>query len=204
MGTVFLLRRAFFEASAKPERSEIPDLLTEAGKLQLRRALAGELPLRVHADDRQEIAAALRLAEELRAKLVLVGGSEAWDLVPLLARQHAGVVLPAAASSPREQQIESYPEYTARLPALLAAQGARFAFGSGDAGGVPRLRSRVALGLRYGLPEASALEALTLGAARLLGIEGEVGSIEPGKAADLVAIAGDPLLSTPRRRSAGS
>ena len=99
----------------------------------------------------------------------MVGGSEAWDLAPLLARQHAGVILPAAAS-PRENEIESHPEYTARLPGYLAALGARFAFGSGDARGVPRLRSRVALGLRYGLSEASALEALTLGAARLLGV----------------------------------
>jgi imidazolonepropionase-like amidohydrolase len=50
--------------------------------------------------------------------------------------------------------------------------------------------------MRVGLPESAALEAVTLATARILGVDGRVGSIEPGKDADLVALGGEPLDAT--------
>ena len=47
--------------------------------------------------------------------------------------------------------------------------------------------------VKYGMPASAALKAATMNAATLLGVDKEVGSIEPGKAADLIAVAGDPL-----------
>ncbi len=44
-----------------------------------------------------------------------------------------------------------------------------------------------------GMPEMAAIQSATVNAARLLGVEGKLGSIEPGKIADVVAVAGDPL-----------
>ena len=47
--------------------------------------------------------------------------------------------------------------------------------------------------VKHGMPAAAAIKAATLNAADLLGITAQTGSIEPGKRADMIAVAGDPL-----------
>jgi imidazolonepropionase-like amidohydrolase len=47
--------------------------------------------------------------------------------------------------------------------------------------------------VKHGMPASAAIQAATMNAATLLGVEKEVGSLEPGKAADLIAVAGDPI-----------
>ncbi|MFN2226036.1 MAG: amidohydrolase family protein, partial [Anaerolineae bacterium] len=58
------------------------------------------------------------------------------------------------------------------------------------------LALEAALAVRAGLAEAAALRAITLGAAAALGLEDRLGSVEPGKDADLVILDGHPLLPT--------
>jgi len=203
MGTVFLVRRAFAEALDRlsPLDAEAPrefrTMLLPDGKKILRAALEGKLPLRLHADQHQELATALRLVEEFGAKIHIVGAAEAMPLVSQLAESGVSVVIHAGTNF-REGRVEHHPEYTARLPQLLVRRGVPFAFFSGRGDDVELQRSRVALSLRFGLRAEEALEALTLGAARILGVDDRVGSIEPGQDADLVAFSGDPLDITAR------
>lgn len=72
--------------------------------------------------------------------------------------------------------------------------GVKIAFGT-DAG--PSKHGRNAdefeLLVKFGMPPAEAIKAATINAATLLGIEKEVGTIEPGKSADIIAVSGDPL-----------
>ncbi|HVM22300.1 MAG TPA: amidohydrolase family protein [Sphingomicrobium sp.] len=72
--------------------------------------------------------------------------------------------------------------------------GVRIAFGT-DAGVSKHGRNadEFELMVRHGMPPAEAIKAATVNAADLLGIAGEVGTIEPGKRADIIAVAGDPL-----------
>ncbi|HET9640403.1 MAG TPA: amidohydrolase family protein [Allosphingosinicella sp.] len=72
--------------------------------------------------------------------------------------------------------------------------GVRIAFGT-DAGVSKHGRNadEFELMVRHGMPPAAAIQAATTGAADLLGLASEVGSIEPGKSADLIAVQGDPL-----------
>ena len=72
--------------------------------------------------------------------------------------------------------------------------GVRIAFGT-DAGVSKHGRNadEFELMVRHGMPAAAAIEAATTGAAELLGLAGEIGTIEPGKSADLIAVQGDPL-----------
>ena len=56
-----------------------------------------------------------------------------------------------------------------------------------------RNAAELALLVKFGMSAADALVAGTLGAARCLGLDGERGSLEPGKVADIVAVPGDPL-----------
>jgi imidazolonepropionase-like amidohydrolase len=73
-------------------------------------------------------------------------------------------------------------------------RGVKIAFGT-DAGVSKHGRNadEFELMVKHGMPAAAAIKAATLNAADLLGIAAEVGSIEPGKRADLIAVAGDPL-----------
>jgi imidazolonepropionase-like amidohydrolase len=214
MGTVFLLRRAFMEALAPEEEAAgIPArlgstpgdepsdflasiaparMLLPEGKAALRRSLKSDPPLRVWADYQQEVITALRTMDEFKAHFQLLGAAEAMNSIPELAAKKVEILLYAGTNF-REESLERFPRYSARLPALLADAGIPFAFFSRSGAEVPLLRSRVALSLRFGLSEEKALEALTLGAAKLLGVESRAGSIEPGKEADLVALSGGPL-----------
>ncbi len=71
--------------------------------------------------------------------------------------------------------------------------GVKIAFGT-DAGVSKHGRNadEFELMVKHGMPAAAAIEAATVNAARLLGVDAEVGTIEPGKAADIIAVAGDP------------
>ena len=72
--------------------------------------------------------------------------------------------------------------------------GVRIAFGT-DAGVSKHGRNadEFELMVRHGMTPTAALEAATVGAADLLGLAGEIGTIEPGKRADIIAVAGDPI-----------
>jgi imidazolonepropionase-like amidohydrolase len=211
MGTVFLLRRAFLEAlrpqaggaaggaaaadELEPLAGALAEMLSAEGREALRRSLAGKPTLRVWADYHQEVLSALRIMEEFDIKMQIVGAGEAAKSIPELLERRIPVILYAGTDF-RESALEEYPRYTARLPALLAEAGVPFAFSSHRGDDVEHLRGRVAMSLRFGLSEEKALEALTLGAARILGVDGEVGSIEPGKGADLVAFTASPFAVT--------
>jgi imidazolonepropionase-like amidohydrolase len=81
----------------------------------------------------------------------------------------------------------------ARQPALERA-GVDVAFNTDDWILDSRLHTRsAALSVRHGMSRAKALEGLTLAGARMLGLDRRVGSLEPGKDADLVVFSGDPL-----------
>ena len=47
--------------------------------------------------------------------------------------------------------------------------------------------------VKHGMPPAEAIKAATVNAADLLGLSQEIGTLEPGKRADLIAVSGDPL-----------
>jgi imidazolonepropionase-like amidohydrolase len=72
--------------------------------------------------------------------------------------------------------------------------GVKIAFGT-DAGVSKHGRNadEFELLVKYGMPPVEALKAATLNAADLLGLSSEIGTIEPGKSADIIAVAGDPL-----------
>lgn len=71
--------------------------------------------------------------------------------------------------------------------------GVRIAFGT-DAGVSKHGRNadEFELMVKHGMPPAAAIEAATVNAAKLLGVDAEIGTLEPGKAADIIAVAGDP------------
>lgn len=180
-------------AAAKRGSAPARDLELEA----LAEVLDGRLPLLVTAYREQDIRSALRLREEFGIRIVLDGAAEAY--LALEDIRAAGVPVLLHATMARQfGEMENASFTTARA---LHEAGIPFALQSGFEAYVPKTRVvlwEAAVAVAYGLPFDAALHSLTLGAARILGIEDRVGSIKPGKDADLVLFDGDPFEYTSR------
>lgn len=170
--------------AAGPEASRESDPRLAA----LARILSGELPAIFVVERADEALTALRLAGEYDLRCVLSQAAEAFQVAGEIARAAAPVLVgPPAPGGGGPFHGNA---------AALAEAGVALAFASGFAAGptgtcpVP---AGAALAAVHGLGVLPALRALTLDAARLLGIEAERGSLERGKAADLVLWDGDPL-----------
>lgn len=186
----YVAKSAGDDEDKRPER----DLRKEA----LARVLSGELPLLVTAQRHQDIATALRLAEEFGFRLVLDGAAEAHQMLPRIAA--AGVPIIAHPSMVRAWGPTSpFSNATFELPKLLKKAGVPFAQQSGFEDYVPKVRVvllEAAIAGRWGLPFEDNLASITSGAAKLLGIDDRVGTLEVGKDADLACYDGDPFEYT--------
>ncbi|MYC51818.1 MAG: amidohydrolase family protein [Gammaproteobacteria bacterium] len=162
--------------------------------------LAGEVPAMIHADRVAEIEAAMSIAEDYGLRLVVTGGVEAHRLADRLAAAGVGVILGNSGSYASD--IRGGGEgWSVEGPAILNRAGVKVAFYGpgasrraapiGRLGGEPILNS--AWAFRNGVPEVDALRMATLNAAELLDMDDRIGSIEVGKDADFVILAGHPF-----------
>ena len=162
-------------------------------------ALHGEIPVLIHAGALNQIRAALRFVDEQKLpKVVLVGGNDAWRVTDELKRRDIAVICDGTLELPGRRDA-AYDE-TMSLPAKLAAAGVRFCIS--DGGGpftAPNARNlpyHAAMAAAYGLPKEEALKGVTLYVAQVLGVGERLGSLEPGKVADVIVTNGDPLEIT--------
>lgn len=155
-------------------------------------ALKGQIPVRIEAHRVDDILHALQLADEFKLKLILESPTEAAPIASEIARRHIpviwGSVLPTGA--PRLETAREDPE----TPALLVKAGVTVALTTGERSGLASrfLRENAALASGFGLPPDAALRSITLSAAEILGISDRLGSIQPGKDADLVVLSDYP------------
>lgn len=161
----------------------------------LARVLDGELALLVTAHRARDIANALRLKREFGLRLWLDGAAEAHQLLPELKAAGVPVLLHPPMARPTGE-LENAAYTTA---GLLQEAGVPFAFTSGYESYVPKVRVvlfEAAIAAGRGLARRATLEALTIGAARLLGVADRIGSLEVGKDGDLALYDGDPFEYT--------
>jgi imidazolonepropionase-like amidohydrolase len=188
-----LMAAAYGDKIANADEDNLPD--RDLRLETLVRVLAGELPLLITVDRQQDIMAALRLADEFGFRLVLDSAAEAYLAVEAIRAAGVPVILhPTMARAVRERENLSM-----ETAATLAAAGIPMALQSSYEPYVPKTRVvlfEAAMAYRYGLPYQQALGAITVDAARLLGIEDRVGSLEKGKDADLALYDGDPFEYT--------
>jgi imidazolonepropionase-like amidohydrolase len=202
MGTAALLRTAFTQAknrALKQSAAHADDKPTPAdAKLDaLGMALDHKMPVIFAAHRADDLQTALRLAKEfdLHARLALA--TEGYLMADAIATSKMPVVV-----HPTMQRAGSSMEtLNSQLcnAAVLADHKIPLAIGTGFEGYVPKtrvLRYEAAMAMVNGLGRERALAAATLDAARILGVDDRVGSIEPGKVADLVLYDGDPFEHT--------
>ncbi|WP_344215259.1 amidohydrolase family protein [Kribbella sancticallisti] len=193
MGVAAVIRAALVAARG---RLDDPDAAEGSEQAALAAALRGEIPWRQHAHRADDIATALRIADEFGLRLVIDRGTEADRLAGELAGRGIPVVVGPLTVNRRGVEMKNRSLQTAQR---LAAAGVRIAFTTG-AGTVPVqfLAHQASFAVREGLDRDTALAGLTIEPARILGVEDRIGSLEPGKHADLCLWSGDPL--DPRHR----
>ena len=184
------------EHSAKRERAEEDELPARDLRLEsLGRVLSGELPLLVTAERQQDIMTALRLQGEFGFRLVLDSAADAHLLIDEIRAAGVPVIVhPTMARARGERENLSM-----ETAALLADAGIPIALQSGYESYVPRTRVvlyEAAIAASRGLGRERALGAITIDAARLLGVDDRVGSLEVGKDGDLALYDGDPFEYT--------
>jgi len=179
--------------ASEDEEKEAP--VTSLRMQVLLDVLSKKTPLLINAQRHQDIAAALRLSEEFGFRLVLDGAAEAYLLLDEI--KEAGV--PVIVHPTMARPFGDLENMTFTLAAKLHEAGIPFAFQSGFESYVPKTRVvhfEAAFAAAYGLPQEAALASCTIEAAKILGLEKRIGSLEKGKDADLALFDGDPLEMT--------
>jgi len=182
---------AIRQYEAAPEDYDKPDLDMKLEALLP--ALRGEMDCHFHAHRADDIFTAVRLAREFGLKLVLVHATEGYLIADELLRAMPGIRVLAGPNLVDRGK----PEMTAldeRNAAILTAAGALCAVVTDHpVTPIQYLPLCAGLAMRGGLDFAAALRSITLNPARILGIGGRYGSLEPGKAADIAVFPRDPL-----------
>ncbi len=195
-GAVVAFRELFALAQgskAAPAADEYGDGVGE----ELRRLMGERVPWRITADSAPEIRALLELFGKNGQPFVVDGANDAADVADELAAAGASVILdaPIAPNRPGQDRGKDedtrWPRYDAAVK--LAAVGVRFAIAPPRTGSASDLRLAAQLMSRGGLDPEIGLRAITLSAAEILGVADHVGSLAPGKDADLAVFTGHPL-----------
>jgi imidazolonepropionase-like amidohydrolase len=168
-----------------PERPAV-DLKQAA----LAAVLKGDMPAVFRAQRMDDILTAIRLAEEFKLRLILSHAAEAYKLADLLASKRIPVIVGPITTQPDHiETLGAIYENAARLNDA----GVQIAIQTDRTNDSRTLPWEAGLAVAYGLPWDAALRAVTLSPAQIFGVADRVGSLEPGKRADLIITTGDPF-----------
>ncbi|MFE5334809.1 amidohydrolase [Isoptericola sp. NPDC056573] len=196
LGVAAVIRQAFLDAQhyaaqrdAAEEKGE--PFARDLGKETLARVLAGELAWDQHTHRADDIATALRLADEFGYRLVVNHGTDGVAIADVLAERDVPVIYGPMLTS--RSKVELRDRDVANL-ARLAEAGVRVAITT-DHPVVPInfLVHQASFAVKEGLDPQVALEALTVNPASFLGLDDRVGALAPGLDGDVVVWSGDPL-----------
>jgi imidazolonepropionase-like amidohydrolase len=146
----------------------------------------------VHADQVKQMLVAIDFAKEFGFEVVIVGGSESFQIGTLLKDNNIAVILNQQHSLPSTEDDDVDQPY--KTPAMLQKAGVLFALNDNDDNTRYRnLSYNAGTAAAYGLTKEQALQAITLNTAKILGIDDKTGSIEVGKDANIIVSDGDAL-----------
>jgi imidazolonepropionase-like amidohydrolase len=150
-----------------------------------------KVPLIVSVAREQDIKDAVAFADRARVNIVLSGAIESNYAAQLLKDKNVPVILGNVLAMPSRE--DNFHASTYQLAGELAKAGVKFAFSSGDNTNVRLVPFQAAMSVAWGLNRDAAIKALTIDAAEILGVANRIGSLEPGKDANLFIANGDPL-----------
>jgi imidazolonepropionase-like amidohydrolase len=204
LGTAAVIRGAFVAAqnyqaklaasassASDPSSSERAVVERDLKLEALSRVLRREIPWRQHCHRADDIATAMRMAREFGYDLVIDHGTEAYLLADQIAAAQIPVIIGPLFTSRSKVELRNR---SLANPGRLAAAGVTIAITT-DHPVVPIhfLIHQATLAVKEGLDPVTALRAVTINPARIIGCADRIGSLSVGKDADLVIWSGDPL-----------
>ena len=155
----------------------------------------GQKPVILTADREVDIRNAVRFADEMKLKPIILGGNEAYKAADLLKQKNVPVILTGIWSLPPRD--DDYYDILFANAGKLHQAGVKFCVASGDNGANVRdLPYQAGMTAAFGLPREEALKAVTLYPAQILGVADRMGTIETGKIGNIVVADGDILQPT--------
>lgn len=197
--------KAFIKNRAAFERNQTRPYIVGRTDLEaMIPVVEGRMALVIQESRASDIEIALQLAKDYHLKLVIVGGAEAWIVADKLAAAKVPVLIGAMNNIPTTFNTLGQRQENA---GLLRAAGVTVAIignnGDGDEEqfNIRNIRQEAGNAVAYGLPWAEALRATTLAPAELFGVSDRIGSLRPGREANVVIWSADPFeLSTVAER----
>jgi imidazolonepropionase-like amidohydrolase len=176
--------KAYYQKEQKPEEK---NLKFEAMNGVFRK----ERKLFVHVDEAKGIVEAIDLLQGYGFEVVVVGGTEAWQVADFLKERNVPVILGNTHSLPVHADSDYDQPY--KTPALLYEKGVKFSFSVEGSWQQRNLPFQAGHAVGFGLPKEAAVSAITKNTADILGIGDRLGSLEVGKEATFIVSLGDAL-----------
>lgn len=186
---IAMLRAELIKAQENAKKAERPKDLRSVAWLSV---IDRKIPLLITADAAQDIMSALRLAKEFNLRIVLDSVAEAQLVLKEIKASGFPVIVHPTMARPGGDAESMSMEDAAKIKAA----GIPVALQSGYEGYVPKTRVvlyEAGMAAQTGLSQREALELITIDAARILGLDGRIGSLTVGKDADIALYDGDPL-----------
>jgi len=179
-------RQAYERGERRPYVHGYADLVALQGVLE------GEIPMLVNINRASDIETLIRLVADYGLRAIVSGGAEAWMVADQLAEAGVPVILEPTTNLPAD-----FDQLNARRDSasILAAAGVKIAFAGPQSHthNARNITQSAGNAVSEGLGWDSALAAITRMPAEIFGVDDRVGSLEPGKEADVVIWPGDPL-----------
>ena len=188
------LRDAKAYADAKDARAKDPGLPKQDVDLKMEALIPvvrGQLPCVVAAVSERDIKAVIAFADEMKVKVIIAGGLEAYKVADQLKARNIPVIVGPVLRMPAEED-DPYDAAFANA-GLLVKAGVKIAFQTLDSAHVRDLPYHAGMAAAFGLPKEEALKAVTINPAEIFGVADKIGSIGPGKVANVIVTDGDPL-----------
>jgi imidazolonepropionase-like amidohydrolase len=205
MGMAAMIRKNLFQAKSYSEKMEASPtgakVRSHSRNFSLEAlvpVIKGEMPAMFHCERKDDILTALRIADEFNLKTILTGGAEAHMVADEIKKRKIPVVLETVFRGGGNIEDRNF---NLRNVAILSRAGVKVNFTLGDyliwyipmglMGADPL--EIAAFSYKYGMDEEAALRSITIDAARMIGCEDRIGSLEPGKDADILILKGHPF-----------
>jgi len=198
MGTAAVLREALYKAKnyadqlekakTDPEAAPKPDFKLDA----LVKVVRGEQRVRIHCHRADDIVTAIRIGKEYNLDFTLEHATEGYLVKDVIAENNLYCVVGPLLLDPLKQEVWGLKLETA---GILTEAGIKVCLTADTSGNTAWLPVEAGLLTRRGLSEEDAMKGLTIYPAEVLKLDDRMGSIEPGKDADLAIFDGNPLSS---------
>ena len=199
MATAAILRESLMKAreykqmlddfTNDSENNDKPDFDMKMEALIM--VLNGEIPLKAHAHRADDILTAIRIAREFNVRITIEHCTEGHLITELLLEENVSAIVGPILTDRSKIELRNQ---SIKNPGILSKAGVRVAIMT-DHPCIPiqHLPLCAAIAVKEGMDEEEALKAITINAAVITGIDDRVGSLEPGKDADIIIFDGHPL-----------